>query len=367
MRVTHVIASLDPAHGGPPVVAEKLAAAQAALGHAAVVAAQDGPGAVPLPRHGFADLFRRPAPELLALAGSSDVLHLHGVWEPVLVGAAGAARALGIPYVVTPHGMLDPWSLAQKKWKKRLALALGYRRMLDGAAFLHVLNADERALMQPLGLRAPAEVIPNGISLDELNPPPDPALFRARWPSLSGRRYVLFLSRLHYKKGLDYLAEAFAQVAARFTDVDLVVAGPDAGEEAPFRQRVANLTLNHRVWLTGPLYGPEKWSALAGAACFCLPSRQEGFSVAILEAMACHVPVVVSEQCHFPEVGLAKAGRIVGLNAEAVAAGLSEILGNRSAAEGMGAAGRRLVESRFTWATVASHCNGLYEKYERGA
>lgn len=367
MRVIHVIHSLDPAGGGPPVVAEKLAAAQSALRHTTAVAAQDGPGAVPLPRHGVVDLFRRPMPEVLALVGSADVVHLHCVWEPLLFKVARAARDLNVPYVVTPHGMLDPWSLAQKRWKKRFALAFGYRRMLNGAAFLHVLNADERDLLQPLGLRVPAEIIPNGIALDELDPPPDSSLFRARSPGPGGRRYVLFLSRLHYKKGLDYLADAFAMVAARFPDVDLVVAGPDGGEEADFRDRIARLAMNSRVWLTGPLYGPMKWSALSAAACFCLPSRQEGFSVAILEAMACRVPVVVSKQCHFPEVSEARAGRVVELNAESVAAGLTEILTDASAGVAMGRAGRRLVESRFTWPVVASHCVELYEKYKRMA
>jgi len=363
MRVIHVIASLDPAHGGPPVVAEKLAAAQSALGHAAVVAAQDGPGAALLPHHGFADLFRRPTAELLAVAGSADVMHLHGVWEPVLVCAARAARVLGVPYAVTPHGMLDPWSLAQKKWKKRLALALGYRRMLDHAAFIHVLNADEQTLLKPLGLRAPAEVIPNGMALDELTPSPDPERFRSFRPGPGARRYVVFLSRLHYKKGLDYLADAFARISRRFADVDLVVAGPDGGEEAPFRERVRRLGLDGRVWITGPLYGPMKWSALAGAACFCLPSRQEGFSVAILEAMACRVPVVVSRDCHFPEITEVGAGRVVELKVDSIAAALADVLDDPTAAQAMGSAGRNLVEQRFTWPRVAAHCVALYERY----
>jgi glycosyltransferase involved in cell wall biosynthesis len=249
--------------------------------------------------------------------------------------------------------MLDPWCLSQKKWKKRLALVLGFRRMLNRAAGLHVLNADERDLLTPLGLTTPCEVIPNGIFLTEFDPPPDPRLFRDRRPGPGERPFVLFLSRLHYKKGLDLLAEAFAKIAPRHPDVDLVVAGPDGGAEADFRERVAAAGLNSRVWLTGPLYGPEKLSALAAARVFCLPSRQEGFSMAILEALACRLPVVITKDCHFPEVADVGAGRVTPLSADAVADALNGLLSDPAERESASQAGRALVEGRFTWPRIA--------------
>lgn len=296
------------------------------------------------------------------MVSTASVIHIHGIWEPLLPVVARIARKLGRPYVVTPHGMLDPWSLSQKKWKKKLALALGYRKMLNRASGIHVLNADEQKLLAPLDLHAPCEVIPNGIFLRELEPPPDPNLFRSQQPGLGCRPYILFLSRLHFKKGLDLLAEAFASIAKLFPDVDLVVAGPDGGEEQPFRQRIVSLGLTSRTWLTGPLYGPEKWSAFAGAIAFCLPSRQEGFSIAILEALACRVPVVISENCHFPEVQEVGAGRVVPLDATAVADALAAILVDPTGAKSMGEAGRLLVEQRFTWPKVAAQTLNLYER-----
>ena len=270
-----------------------------------------------------------------------------------------AAAAAGVPFVLLPNGMLDPWSLRQKAWKKRLALALGHRRLMDRAAFLHVGNADEERGVRLAGLTAPAVVIPNGAHPAEFDPPPPPGRFYADHPELAGRPYVLFLGRLHFKKGLDYLADAFAALAAHHPGVQLVVAGPDDGAAAPLRAAVAAAGLAGRVHLVGPIFSNARYAALADAAVFCLPSRQEGFSVAILEAMACGTPVVVSEACHFPEVAAAGAGEVVPLNAAAVAAALGRVLSNPDRAA-MGRAGRELVMSRYTWPRVAEQLVAAY-------
>jgi glycosyltransferase involved in cell wall biosynthesis len=256
--------------------------------------------------------------------------------------------------------MLDPWSLAQKRWKKKLALALGYRAMLNRAAALHLLNADEQHLLAPLRLRSPGVVLPNGVFLEEIDPLPPPSAFAQSYPALADKPYVLFISRLHYKKGLDYLAEAFRLVAGRRPEARLVVAGPDDGARADFERRVSGPELAGRVLLVGPLYGAAKWAALAGAACFCLPSRQEGFSVAVLEAMACRTPAVVSEACHFPEVAEAGAGAVVPLDAERIADALDGFLGDPDARRRAGEAGRRLVETQSTWPAVAARSLELY-------
>lgn len=383
MKIAHVIGSIDPAYGGPPGVVMRIAAAQAAKGHSVHIVSYadaeaeprihraliDVPGLLAVERHllpepgrgerVLAHAARRP---LAAIIAGADAVHLHGVWEPILRQAAGVARAMDIPYCVRLAGMLDPWSLRQKYWKKRIALALGYRRMLDEAAFIHVLNDDEARLLAPLKLRAPTRTIPNGIFLDEIEPLPPKGSFSSRHPALAGRRYVLFLSRLHTKKGLDYLVDAYARLAPAWPDVDLVVAGPDDGAEAALRSAVANHGLGTRVHLVGGLYGREKIEALCDAACFCLPSRQEGFSVAITEALACGAPVVISKECHFPEVATAGAGVVVDLEADAVAAALSSILADTAMADAMGAAGRTLVAQRFTWPAIADMTIDAYRR-----
>jgi glycosyltransferase involved in cell wall biosynthesis len=275
---------------------------------------------------------------------------------------ASLAAAQRKPFVLTPHGMLDPWALTQKKWKKRIALVLGYRWMLNQATFLHFLNTDERDLVKNLHFTSPTRVLPNGIFLQELDPLPPRGTFRAAHPQFGSGKIIFFLSRLHFKKGLDYLADAFAIVAKEFPDVRLVVAGPDDGVKSSFEAQIANLGVADRVHLIGPIYAAEKIAALRDCDCFCLPSRQEGFSLAVTEAMACEAPVVISTGCHFPEVAEAGAGFITELNASAVADGIARVLRDPAAAREMGARGRNLVVTRFTWPQVAGKMIDYYKE-----
>jgi glycosyltransferase involved in cell wall biosynthesis len=249
--------------------------------------------------------------------------------------------------------MLDVWSMKQKRLKKRLALLLGYRKMLDGAEFTLALNADEARLLEPLRLKTPILVIPNGIFLEEFAVLPEKGFFRERMPELDEKRVILFLSRLHTKKGLDILAMAFVRLAKSHPQVDLVVAGPDGGARAGFASLVHQLGIEDRVHLTGPLYGEDKLRAFVDASCFCLPSRQEGFSVAITEALACGLPPVISDACHFPEVGTANAGIVVSLDPAEVASALAYVLDNPAMASIMGKNGQRLVRENYTWPRIA--------------
>jgi glycosyltransferase involved in cell wall biosynthesis len=364
-------------------VAVRLAAAQAGLGHQVELVAYSEQAdfqrverqmagvphrsevavhTVPDPDRVERLLARRAGRLLGARCRGADFVHLHGVWDPILKRAATVARRTDVPYCFRPAGMLDPWSLSQKRWKKRLALALGYRAALQGAAFIHTLNDDERRLIQPLALGVRLVVLPNGVFLEEIQPPPVAGTFRAAHPELGPDPYVLFLSRLHYKKGLDLLAQAFALLVRDVPRARLVVAGPPDGAEQDFQARIAAAGLTGRVHLVGPLYGPDKLAAMVDAACFCLPSRQEGFSVAITEALACGLPVVVSEACHFPEVAEAGAGAVVPLEPPAIAAALCSVLTDARRARAQGQAGAALVRSRYTWPGIAEATVAAYEE-----
>jgi len=382
MNITHVISSLNPKWGGPPAVVARLAAGQAALGESVQivshtdaesltcrlvdqgipggerVAIQLVPNARPL------DLLmpRRLGLRLAERLAQVDVIHLHGLWDPILLSAALTARRCRIPYVLTCHGMLDGWSLSQRAWKKKTALFLGFRHMLARAAFLHVLNQDELSYVERLRLGCPLETIPNGVFLEEIGELPPPGSFYAMCPELRGRPFVLFLGRLHFKKGLDYLAQAFSQLAGAHPDLQLVVAGPDDGGRGLLERIVADANLGNRVHLVGPIYGREKYKALVDAICFCLPSRQEGFSVAITEALACATPVVISESCHFPEVAECGAGEVVALDPSAVASALDKVVTNSDLRARMSSAGRRLVKTRFTWPKIAEEMIATYCK-----
>lgn len=391
MRILHVIQTLDPKTGGPPAVATRLAAAQASLGHEVSIVSYASPEAqnrvasslAPIPGMSMVTLhtIAPEGPGFARLRGANartwfganlcgvSAIHLHGVWEGLLVRGARAARAHRVPYVVTPHGMLDPWSIRGQGFvnttKKRLALLAIYRAMLCRAAFLHVLNPDEATGLMPLRLGTRVEIIPNGIFEAEVSPLPTPGAFRAKHPELGADPYVLFLSRVHFKKGLDFLVGAFAMLATSHPGLRLVVAGPDDGYVATLKDLIGRAGLQPRVHLVGPLYAADKLAAFVDAAVFCLPSRQEGFSVAIIEAMACGTPVVVSDQCHFPEVASGGAGKVVTLGEQPTAAALDAVLRLPTPeARAMGQRGRDMVLSRFTWPKIAEK---MIDAYQRGS
>jgi glycosyltransferase involved in cell wall biosynthesis len=306
------------------------------------------------------------ARHLRPLLASIDLLHTHNTWSPMVLRASRMARRRGVPYVHCPHGALDPWCLAQKPIKKRLALGVACRAMLDGARFVHVLNTSEQRRLAPLSLTAPVEVIPNGVFVEELEPPVPQT---TEGPSDAGRGTppcILFLSRLHAKKGLDHLSETFRLVASQHPTVRLVVAGPDNGAQADFERQVRAAGLGDRVDIIGPVYGRQKVALLRAADCFCLMSRQEGFSVAITEALACRLPVVISDHCHFPEVSEVGAGFIVGLDPRSASDALLSLLADAEARRLMGGRGEQLVRERFTWPAIARHAIERYRNHGVG-
>ncbi len=394
MRILHVISSVGAAGGGPPVIAVKLAEAQAEQGatvgvlayaplpgdfsivesmkRQAAIAEKAGHKPVRLhmvahPGNGLEPLTaRRARAAAREVVADYDFAHVHAIWEPILGATASVFAEAGKPYAVCPHGMLDPWSLSQRTLKKRIALKLWVRSMLDGAAFLHMGNKDEMTLVGPLKLKAKFEQIPNGVSLKEFADLPAPGTFYDSLPALAGKRYILFMSRLHYKKGLRLLACAFTAAAPSLPDVHLVVAGPDGGEQAPFVEMIKAAGLSDRVHLTGPIYGTRKLAALVDAACFCLPSSQEGFSVAITEALAIGTPVVVTKACHYPEVSEYDLGVETELTTESVAAGMKSTLARTDRAA-ISARAKSLIAERFNWPMVATQTLKLYAAALQGA
>lgn len=383
MRILHVIGSLDPKHGGPPKIGACLASAHAGLGHDVKVLTEISPGReaqvqslldttpgfdrVELHAEPRAGEWRwlldpRKKQVIRDAIREADAVHMHNVWDLILVAAAKECRRQGKPYMILLNGMLDPWSLGQKPWKKKLALALLFRSMHNGAAALHLGNEHERDLIRPLGLTAPGRIIPNGVFEEELQDLPPAGTFYQIHPELRDRPFILFMSRLHYKKGLDYLAESFAAFTKTDTQTQLVVAGPEDGAGPGFRKQVEALGIADRVHVIGPIHGEEKRGAWVDAACFCLPSRQEGFSVAITEAIGHGVPAVVTEGCHFPEVQTQGAGRVVPLDAKQIGQALTEVMSDPALRREMGKRGRELALARYTWPKIAQQTLAVYEE-----
>ncbi len=273
-----------------------------------------------------------------------------------------SAHQHAIPFVILANGMLDPWSLQQKRRKKQLFMALGLRKLMNHAAFFQAGNLDEKQGFINAGITAPIEIIPNGIDPEQFQTLPPPGQFYASHPAMKNRPFIVFMGRLHQKKGLDFLAAAFTELAPQFPELQLVVAGPDDGARADFESDIRLANLTDRTHILGPLFGPERFTLLRDAAVFTLPSRQEGFSVAILEAMACALPVVISEPCHFPQVAEPRAGVVIPLNVADLVAALHKILSDPQTQKSMADAARTLVLEKFTWPQIAQQLVTAYQR-----
>lgn len=388
VRILHVIDSLDPRCGGPPAVVLRLAAAQAGRTDSASILSYRTPGgddrvtasmkAIPGMDRVPVVLVDRERGLVSRIAGGSlkawcrqhlaswDVVHIHGVWDPAVRASAAEARRQGVPYVLVPHASLDPWAMRQtpmKRIKKALAMAVQVRSLFNGATFVHSLNDAESAGIRTAGIHAPLEIVPNGIFPEEIRVFPEPGRFRAAHPELGSDPFILFLSRIHVKKGLDFLVAAYDVAARQSPSLRLVIAGPDDGELGRLKADIAARGIGDRVHVIGPVFGLDKYSALVDASAFCLPSRMEGFSVAILEALACRCPVIISPQCNFPEVARNGAGIEVELDAAKIADAMLGLLRDPEKGRSMAARGRTLVEGHYTWPSIAATLDKTYRRH----
>lgn len=296
-----------------------------------------------------------------SLAGAEiDVLHQHGLWMYPSVASAGFS-ANKKPRVISPHGMLDPWALQNSATKKRVALALFENRNLAGAACLHALCAAERDAIRSCGINIPIAVIPNGVDLSEAKGP----FQKPDWSKYipDDAKVLLYLGRIHPKKGIGPLLDAIARLgangAARW---HLVVAGWDQGEtEAKLVAKVTELGLEQRVHFVGPQYGINKKASFARADAFVLPSFSEGLPMAVLEAWSFSLPVLMTEACNLPEGFASGAAFLITTDPVEMACTLDELIEmDEAALRYVGNAGRKLVEEKFTWSVVAEKMAAVY-------
>jgi glycosyltransferase involved in cell wall biosynthesis len=277
---------------------------------------------------------RGPLAEAVA---TSDVVHLHSVWQPPNLQIARMARRLGKPYVASIHGMLDDWTIAQKHLKKRAFLALGGSKYLANASVVHATAEAELAQARKWIGGAPGEVAPLIFDLSQFRDLPGPGLALARFPRIRPDvPRLLFLSRLHPKKGVDRLVRAAAILRDRGLDFQLLLAGSgDPAYENELCELCEQLRLGDRTEFLGFVSGVEKVSLYQAATCFVLPTSQENFGFVFFEALACGCPVITTRGVDtWPEIEASGAGVIAGEDSESVAGAVESML-----AEGMDSLG----------------------------
>ncbi|WOD41513.1 glycosyltransferase [Nodosilinea sp. E11] len=392
MRILHLIPSLSPLRGGPSQAVLEMVQAQRQQGLDVAIAATndhgDGTftapyaqliisGSIPelvgpsVPVYIFPRVLSQVAalrefavapalaPWLWHHLAEVDLVHIHAIFNYPTTVAMAMAQARRVPYVVRPLGSLCRWSLEQGSAKKQIYLQSGGRKLLQGCAALHFTTSQERQEAQEAGFAGPNFVLPHGVQIPALIADARQRL-RQQLQIPADHQVLLFLSRLHPKKGLEPLIDALASLGdAPFT---LVLAGSgDAAYETAIAQRIQAAGLGQRVRQVGFVSGEAKTALLQGADLFVLPSYSENLGIALLEAMAAGLPVITT-----PEVAIApliqqhQTGLVTPAQPPALAQAIQHYLQQPTAARQAGQRGRTLMETEFSWPTQATR---LIEQY----
>ena len=292
-----------------------------------------------------------------------DLVQTNAIFSVPNLPAYLACRWNNIPYVVIPRGMLEPWALSYKAGKKKIYYNLFEKPALQKASALQMLASTEAQQIQPLNLKSPLVISPNGIHRQDFETLPASQKFYEQFPETRGKKLILFLGRIDPKKGIDLLAKAFGKIRPKFPNAHLVVAGPDNIGFLPTAKKYFsdNCCLDS-VTFTGMLTGESKYSALAAADCYIAPSYSEGFSMSVLEGMAAGLPCIITTGCNFPEAAQANAAHVVEIDANAITDALSACLADPAAAAAMGKQARQYIFQHYTWDQIAKNLHEVYQK-----
>ncbi len=378
LRVLHVTAYFAPAfcYGGPPRSVLGLCQALIAAGADVEVFTTTANGAAPLPAAPEGVCYEGVRARYFPLAWPSigwrasglaaalehaaltaDLVHVHGLWNLTAWAGVRAAQAAGIPYVISPRGMLQPEAMARHHAVKMAAYRTVESKHLEAAALLHATSdAEARAIA---GIGPPVALIPNGVAARAASER-SVADMRARLAVSPEADLVLFLGRLHPIKRLDLLANAFVRVRRSGRRACLIVAGPD---ETGLRRQIAPLLsgVEADVRWVGAVDGEDKWALLAASRVLIQCSDSESFGLSVAEALAAGVPVIVTDRGAWNRVAAIGCGRVAAHDADGIAAALEQLLGDRAAARSMGERGRDWARQTFGWDSIG---RAMLERYE---
>jgi glycosyltransferase involved in cell wall biosynthesis len=338
----------------------------------------------PVPVHVFPSSWPEPfgySPQFLRLLNEHkpDLTHTHGLWLYPSIATTIYCSQCRVPYMISPHGMVDPWAVRNHRWRKIIAYALFESNHIRGARCIRALCDSEAKSIRQLGLHNPVAVIPNGVDLPEAGA--SGAEAKMPWEGLGspGRKTLLFLSRIHRKKGIDNLLRAWASQKGAGGWLLVIVGWDEEGHEAQLKKLCTELGIGWRdaretkvdderpeaepsVLFMGPCHRAKKAACYRYCDAFILPSHSEGLPMVILEAWAYAKPVLMTPACNLPEGFAAGAAIRLDPTVEGVEKGLRQLFETSgSELAEMGRHGKALVEDRFTWDKVTSQVKETYE------
>lgn len=296
-----------------------------------------------------------------------DIIHSHGIWMYFSHVNKQYCIKTKTPYVISPQGMLDPWQLKQsfaKDLKKKLALQLYERAHLRHATCILALCQSEYQSIRAFGLKNPIAIIPNGTDLPLITDRTADYPIPCRWDQDGSRKTLLFLSRIHVKKGLDNLLQAWALTKPAQHSWQLVIAGEtkDSAYWNSLHKQMHSLNIEDTVQFIGGQFGVNKETCFVDADAFILPSFSEGLPMAVLEALSYKLPALITQYCNVPSAFEYHAALAIDTTPESIAAGINKLM-NLSEAERqrIGENGYNLVKEKFTWEKVALYTQHLYQ------
>lgn len=382
MKILHVIPSLSPNRGGPSVAIRAMAEAVTCNGiEVHVIATDDGQAhstislEVPLVENDVTyRYFRRqigfytfswPLTRWLwQHVHEYNLLHIHSLFSYATLPAAWFAYWRGVPYIIRPLGHLNRWGMENRRANlKRFSLRWIEGPILQRATMIHFTCEQERLEAQDVGITGSAVIAPLGIDTTPFQQLPPVEAFIAFHPKTQNKVRLLFLSRIDPKKGLDLLLSAFAQLRQSYSDIVLVIAGDgNAAYLTELKALTQQLGIADAIIWTGFLTGQAKLAALAAADLFVLPSYSENFGIAVVEAMAAGLPVVISDQVGIHhEVSKSNAGLVTPCTKEPLVAALRKLIANASQRQRLGSNGRQLVNEFFSQEAMTRRLSAMYE------
>ncbi|MFI3302527.1 MAG: glycosyltransferase [Rikenellaceae bacterium] len=284
-----------------------------------------------------------------------DVVHINGCWTPQCAFTQKWAQELGYRVVLTPHGMLEPWIVKRNYWTKKLpALMLYQRRAVQRASVLHATAESEKANLLKLGYNTNIAIVPNGVEVSNIK-------IKDSW---SKSKKILFLSRVHPKKGIEFLIGAVAQLRTQLDGYEFIVAGEgDTSYVEQLKQKVAAFGVDHIFNFCGGVYGDKKWELFRQADIFVLPTYSENFGIVVAEALASGTPVLTTTGTPWSELNTYKCGWCVDPTQDSITAALDAAISTSDEElHAMGQRGRDRMLQNYSTDSVAERMTKMYKK-----
>lgn len=284
-----------------------------------------------------------------------DIFHVNGCWSPGCAFTQRWAQKLGYTVILTPHGMLEPWIMARHYWTKKVPALILYQKLaIKEANIIHATAISEKNNLLKLGYNDKIEVIPNGIEVDNIK-------IKNNWER---RKEILFLSRIHVKKGIEFLLDAVVKLKDELKGYKVKIAGEgDASYIQSLKDRCRHLGIEEIVDFCGGVYGNRKWELFRNADLFVLPTYSENFGIVVAEALACGTPVITTKGTPWEELESCNCGWWTEIGIQPTVIALKDFLSKKDCElELMGKNGRKLVEEKYSSKGMAENMVKLYKK-----